>query len=537
MSYQVLARKWRPQTFADVVGQGATAETLKNAISQNRIAHAYLFAGTRGVGKTTTARILAKALNCQRGPTVDPCNDCASCREVTSGQAIDVLEIDAASNRGIDEIRELRESVRYRPARDRYKVFIIDEVHMLTTEAFNALLKTLEEPPSHVVFILATTELHKVPGTILSRCQHFNFRAISYREIMQRLAFIASQEKVRIGDHALSAIARASEGSLRDGESLLDQAISLCGQEVEEEQVRDLLGVVPQQLLEDFTDALISRDSKRVLALVDRLLTSGRNPLQLVRELMGHFRNLLMVRIRWHGFRPGRGPGGGSGALGGGQRPTLGGGPHPVFPDSGGNRWRVALVGSSQAASGDGADSPDSGQAPGIPGGVAGGPFRRRPCRESRAVAAARPYALRRPPSPGRHPGLAPARFGCGNHRQGPHPGGRGQGISAGGFNAGTGSGGGCRRRRAQGPVCRRSARPLRNTARPREPGGDREGRLQNSRGGRLRVSLLLEEDQSPVEVSPPPEAQPPPQRILEDERVQRFLKVFEGVPEVRKLK
>ena len=242
------------------------------------LAHAYLFAGTRGVGKTTTARILAKALNCQRGPTVDPCNDCASCREVTSGQAIDVLEIDAASNRGIDEIRELRESVRYRPARDRYKVFIIDEVHMLTTEAFNALLKTLEEPPSHVVFILATTELHKVPGTILSRCQHFNFRAISYREVVQRLAFIASQEKVRIGDHALSAIARASEGSLRDGESLLDQAISLCGQEVKEEQVRDLLGVVPQQLLEDFTDALISRDSKRVLALVDRLLTSGRNP-------------------------------------------------------------------------------------------------------------------------------------------------------------------------------------------------------------------------------------------------------------------
>ncbi len=195
MSYQVLARKWRPQTFADVVGQGATAETLKNAISQNRIAHAYLFAGARGVGKTTTARILAKALNCQRGPTVDPCNDCPSCREVTSGQAIDVLEIDAASNRGIDEIRELRESVRYRPARDRYKVFIIDEVHMLTTEAFNALLKTLEEPPSHVVFILATTELHKVPGTILSRCQHFNFRAISYGEVVQRLASLPARRR------------------------------------------------------------------------------------------------------------------------------------------------------------------------------------------------------------------------------------------------------------------------------------------------------------------------------------------------------
>lgn len=297
MSYQVLARKWRPQTFAEIVGQGATAETLKNAISQNRIAHAYLFAGARGVGKTTTARILAKALNCRQGPTVKPCNDCASCREVTSGQSIDVLEIDAASNRGIDEIRELRESVRYRAARDRYKVFIIDEVHMLTTEAFNALLKTLEEPPEHVVFILATTELHKVPGTILSRCQHFNFRAISTREIYERLALIAGEEQVRIGEQALSAIARASEGSLRDGESLLDQAISLCGEEVQEEQVRDLLGVVPQQLLENVATAVIARDSKQVLALVDQVLTSGRNPQQLVRELMGHFRNLLMVKI------------------------------------------------------------------------------------------------------------------------------------------------------------------------------------------------------------------------------------------------
>lgn len=249
------------------------------------------------MGKTTTARILAKALNCRQGPTVNPCNDCDSCREVTSGQSIDVLEIDAASNRGIDEIRELRESVRYRAARDRFKVFIIDEVHMLTTEAFNALLKTLEEPPAHVVFILATTELHKVPGTILSRCQHFNFRAISYREVFERLALIAGEEQVRIGEQALSAIARASEGSLRDGESLLDQAISLCGEEVQEEQVRDLLGVVPQQLLEDVTGAVIARDSKRVLALVDQVVTSGRNPQQLVRELMGHFRNLLMVKI------------------------------------------------------------------------------------------------------------------------------------------------------------------------------------------------------------------------------------------------
>ena len=192
MSYQVIARKWRPQVFEDVVGQHAAAQTLKNAILQNRIAHAYLFAGARGVGKTTTARILAKALNCVQGPTITPCNVCDSCREITAGNSIDVLEIDAASNRGIDEIRELRENVKYATARDRYKIFIIDEVHMLTTEAFNALLKTLEEPPPRVVFVLATTELHKVPATILSRCQHFNFHAISPKEIFDRLNSIAS---------------------------------------------------------------------------------------------------------------------------------------------------------------------------------------------------------------------------------------------------------------------------------------------------------------------------------------------------------
>src|SRR5262249_37453875 len=222
MSYQVIARKWRPQTFEDVVGQSATAQTLRNAILQNRIAHAYLFAGARGVGKTTTARILAKALNCAQGPTVNPCNVCDSCKEITSGNSIDVLEIDAASNRGIDEIRELRENVKYAAARDRFKVFIIDEVHMLTTEAFNALLKTLEEPPAHVVFILATTELHKVPATILSRCQHFNFRAINYGEVLDRLRLIAEEERVQISEIALNAIARGSEGSMRDAQSLLD---------------------------------------------------------------------------------------------------------------------------------------------------------------------------------------------------------------------------------------------------------------------------------------------------------------------------
>jgi len=297
MSYQVIARKWRPQTFEDVVGQSATAQTLRNAILQNRIAHAYLFAGARGVGKTTTARILAKALNCAHGPTATPCNICDSCKEITSGNSIDVLEIDAASNRGIDEIRELRENVKYAAARDRFKVFIIDEVHMLTTEAFNALLKTLEEPPSHVVFVLATTELHKVPATILSRCQHFNFRAISYREILDRLQHISREEQVQISEEALNAIARGSEGSMRDAQSLLEQVISFCGNEVEDKAVRNLLGIIPQQILEEFTEAIVQADSKRILLLVDQLAQSGRNLQHFVREMLSHFRNLLMVKI------------------------------------------------------------------------------------------------------------------------------------------------------------------------------------------------------------------------------------------------
>ena len=297
MSYQVIARKWRPQTFEDVVGQPAAAQTLKNAILQKRIAHAYLFAGPRGVGKTTTARILAKALNCVQGPTIMPCNVCDSCQEITAGNSIDVLEIDAASNRGIDEIRELRDSVKYAAARDRYKIFIIDEVHMLTTEAFNALLKTLEEPPPHVVFVLATTELHKVPATILSRCQHFNFRAISHKEIFDRLNYIASQEHVQISQESLNAIARAAEGSMRDAQSLLDQVISFCGREVEDDQVRSLLGIIPQQLLEGFTQAIIETDARQILLMVDQLVQSGRNLQHFVREMLSHFRNLLLVKI------------------------------------------------------------------------------------------------------------------------------------------------------------------------------------------------------------------------------------------------
>jgi DNA polymerase-3 subunit gamma/tau len=222
---------------------------------------------------------------------------CDPCKEIAAGNSIDVLEIDAASNRGIDEIRELRENVKYAAARDRYKVFIIDEVHMLTTEAFNALLKTLEEPPEKVVFILATTELHKVPATILSRCQHFNFRTISYQEIYDGLARICSEEQIQIGEGALSAIVRASEGSMRDAQSLLDQVISFCGKNVEDEQVRELLGVIPQQLLEGFTMAILENDSPAVLRLVGNLIQSGRNLQHFVREMLAHFRNLLMVKV------------------------------------------------------------------------------------------------------------------------------------------------------------------------------------------------------------------------------------------------
>src|SRR3989475_8572528 len=234
MSYQVIARKYRPQVFEEVVGQKLVTETLANAIRTNRVAHGYIFSGARGVGKTTTARILAKALNCAQGPTVAPCGKCPSCTEIAAGNSVDVLEIDAASNRGIDEIRGMRESVRYLPARDRYRVFIIDEVHMLTTEAFNALLKTLEEPPPRSLFILATTEAHKLPATIQSRCQHFAFRLLDYQEIYSELERISAAEKIKADEQALSIIAKAAEGSLRDALSLLDQVIAACGEKLEE---------------------------------------------------------------------------------------------------------------------------------------------------------------------------------------------------------------------------------------------------------------------------------------------------------------
>jgi len=297
MKYQVIARKFRPQVFEDVVGQKPIVQTLQNAIRMDRVGHAYLFSGPRGVGKTTTARILAKGLNCQHGPAVTPCNQCPSCQEIAAGKSIDVFEIDAASNTGVDNIRELRENAKYAAARGRYKIFIIDEVHMLSTSAFNALLKILEEPPSHVVFIMATTERHKLPATILSRCQQFIFRTISPAEIQGHLRQIADREGVKIDDRALSYIVRASEGSMRDAQSLLDQIISFSGQQVVDEDVRDVLGFIPSEILDRTLDALANRDSKALLENVGLVADQGLNLQQYVREFIGRVRDLLVLKI------------------------------------------------------------------------------------------------------------------------------------------------------------------------------------------------------------------------------------------------
>ncbi|MBI4484250.1 MAG: DNA polymerase III subunit gamma/tau [Acidobacteria bacterium] len=300
MSYQVLARKWRPQQFEEVVGQEPVTRTLQNAIRMNRVSHAHLLAGPRGVGKTTTARILAKALNCVQGPTAHPCGECPSCVEIADGRSLDVLEIDAASNRGIDQIRELRENVRYQPARDRYKIFIVDEVHMLTTEAFNALLKTLEEPPGHVIFILATTEFHKIPPTILSRCQQFHFKMISHQKIVEQLQRIARSEGVSISETALEAIVHASEGSMRDAESALDQIVAASGLQVRDDDARALLGLVEYRVLESFTEALLARDAGRILELIQELADHGLDLQNLMKQYLHHLRNLLVIRIAPH---------------------------------------------------------------------------------------------------------------------------------------------------------------------------------------------------------------------------------------------
>jgi DNA polymerase-3 subunit gamma/tau len=297
MTYQVIARKWRPQTFADLVGQEHVTETLENAIKKDRVAHAYIFSGARGVGKTTAARILAKALNCVNGPTVEPCGVCDSCKEIAAGSSLDVIEIDAASNRGIDQIRELREMVRYAPAASRSKVVILDEAHMLTGEASNALLKTLEEPPERVIFVMATTQPEDLEDTIRSRSQHFHFRALTFNEITDRLKYIASKENLKIEDGALAVIARMAEGSMRDALSLLEQARAYCGDDIQDQAVRDLLGVVPEDALNELVQAIAEQSAERALGLVHRFQKEGRNLQHFCREAIRHMRNLLIARV------------------------------------------------------------------------------------------------------------------------------------------------------------------------------------------------------------------------------------------------
>src|SRR5246500_1317027 len=297
MSYQVIARKYRPQTFKDLVGQEHVTGTLSNAIQNNRVAHAYIFSGARGVGKTTAARILAKALNCVKGPTAEPCGACDSCQEIAAGSSLDVIEIDAASNRGIDQIRELREMVRYAPAGSRNKVVILDEAHMLTGEASNALLKTLEEPPDRVIFVMATTEPENLVDTIRSRSQHFHFRALTFTEITGRLETIAKKENLKIEPGALAVIARMAEGSLRDALSLLEQARAFCGDTIPDKEVRELLGVVPEDALEELVGAIASGSADLALGLVHTFQKEGRNLQHFCREAIRHIRNLLIARV------------------------------------------------------------------------------------------------------------------------------------------------------------------------------------------------------------------------------------------------
>jgi len=295
--YQVIARKYRPQTFSELIGQEHVRTTLENAINQRRIAHGYIFSGQRGTGKTTVARILARCLNCVNGPTVQPCGVCPSCVEIAQGNAVDVIEIDAASNRGINEMRELRENVRYRPARDRYKVFIIDEAHQITNEAFNALLKTLEEPPEWVVFVLCTTEAHKIPTTIASRCQMFSFRSVDFGELIEKMRWICEQEGIQADQEALAVLANAGEGSVRDSLSALDQAIACCGTTVTADQTRQLLGMFSLESLNRVAEALRNSDSPAMLNVVQELERNGHNLQHFVRELARYFRNLLVAKI------------------------------------------------------------------------------------------------------------------------------------------------------------------------------------------------------------------------------------------------
>ncbi|MGM0576768.1 MAG: DNA polymerase III subunit gamma/tau [Myxococcota bacterium] len=297
MSYLVLARKWRPQTFADITGQEHVTRTLTHAIEQDRVHHAFLFCGARGVGKTSAARVLAKALNCEQGPTATPCGECNPCREIAAGNAIDVFEIDGASNRGIGEIRELREGVAYAPQRDRFKIYIIDEVHMLTTEAFNALLKTLEEPPSHVKFVFATTEPQKIPVTILSRCQRFDFKRIPLEVMTKRLREILAAEEVSVADGGLRLVARESEGSMRDALSLLDRIISFCGHDASYEQVAGTLGVADRSWLRHLVEAALGHDAPAALAVVQEAFHYGVDLKQFASDLVHYLRDIVVLNV------------------------------------------------------------------------------------------------------------------------------------------------------------------------------------------------------------------------------------------------
>jgi len=296
MSYEVLARKYRPQTFSDVVGQDHVVDTLKNAIAQNRVAHAYLFVGPRGTGKTSTARIFAKALNCENGPSIDFDNEKDEiCQEITVGNSLDVIEIDGASNNGVDQVRELRENAMFMPSRARFKIYIIDEVHMLTNQAFNALLKTLEEPPPHVKFFFATTEPMKVPATILSRCQRFDLRRISTREIVGRLRDICKAEKIKADEEALLAVARGAEGGMRDAQSALDQLISFQGKNITEKDVLAVFGLVAHGKVEEIAEATLKGDIPRMIDLIAEVDATGKDLYRLLIDLLEHFRNLLIL--------------------------------------------------------------------------------------------------------------------------------------------------------------------------------------------------------------------------------------------------
>jgi DNA polymerase III subunit gamma/tau len=300
VSYEVFARKYRPQTFDDLVGQGHVSRTLKNAVGQNRLAHAYLFVGPRGTGKTSTARILSKALNCTNapGPTVQPCGVCDNCKEIAAGNSLDVLEIDGASNNGVEQVRELRDNVRYAPAKSRFKIYIIDEVHMLSSAAFNALLKTLEEPPSHVKFIFATTEPQKVLPTILSRCQRFDLHRIATNLIAQHLQFIAKKEKLKLAPAAAHAIARGAEGGMRDAESMLDQLVAFCGETMEEADVLNVFGFTSEERVADFVGRILRSETAAALELLHEQCDAGKDMMKLTTDTISYLRDLLVFKVK-----------------------------------------------------------------------------------------------------------------------------------------------------------------------------------------------------------------------------------------------